>query len=268
MCKKLGVTALVIVGALFMLHKLDLLGYGRMAWHKAQQRASEAVPPELKLERLKDELAHLSPDMNKYRSAMASEQVEVEKLTRKIHLAKESIAKQEDAIHSVKAKLDDGNVFVTEYGKELKKEEVERQLASQWETLKAAKAAVKSQEETLKIRQDNLELSKQKLAQLKSKKEAMEAKVAQLEGELRKVRLAQTKADVRIDDPQLDRIEKLFDEVSTQIEKEKVELDMQRAELHESQVVKAVEDRIKVEKALEEMNSAFGTNRVAEKKTK
>jgi chromosome segregation ATPase len=268
MCKKLGVTALVIVGALFLLHKLDLLGYGRMAWHRVQKEAKDAVPPEIKLERLKDEISQISPDMNKIRSRMAAEQVEIEKLARKIKLAKESAADQEKAIANVKTKLDEGHVFVTDTGKELRKDEVERQLASQWEVLKDAKTAIKANEEVLEARKNSFELAKAKLAQLKTKREEMEAKVAQLEAELRKVRLAQTKADIRIDDPQLDQISKHLQEVADQIEKEKVELDMQKAEVSQTQVVKTVEERLKVEKALAEMDKAFNQNRVVEKTKK
>lgn len=258
MFKKLGIAALVVVAGLVALNKLDLLGYGRMALRKAKDEAKKQIPPEMKIERLRDEISRLGPDMNKHRSAIAAEQVEIEKLRRSIATAKTNLQEREELVKSIRNELKGNASFVSLSGKKVSRERVESQLASHWEAFKQAEGAIKAQEELLQAREENLELGKQKLAQIKMKKEELELKVAQLDSELRKLRLAQTKADFAIDDSQLSRVLRLYDEIDTQIAQERTELEMQKAEFTDDMVAEGLQAKAKTEKAFKEMDDRFG----------
>ncbi len=266
MFRKLGIAALVVVAGLIAMNKLDLLGYGRVALKKMKDEARGQIPPEMKIERLRDEIGRLGPDVDKHRGAIAAEQVEIEKLRKNITTARTNLKEREELIRTMRGELKNGTAFVSLSGKKLPKEKVEQTLAGQWDSFKQVESAIKSQEELLQAREDNLELAKQKLAQIKVKKDELEVKVAHLESELRKVRLAQTKADFGIDDSQLSRVVRLFDEIETQVAKERTEMEMQKAEFTEEMVTEAVQLKAKADKAFKEMDDRFGGQMAAERK--
>jgi chromosome segregation ATPase len=259
------VTALVIVAALFVLHKLDLDSYLKLAWHKTKADLKNQIPPETKIERLRDEISKITPDMRKHRSVIASEIVEVRKLKEQITEAKANLDKRETTIRDVREALKTNTAFVSIEGSKIPREKVEQSLTRQWESFKQAKEAVASQEDLLKSREEALETAKQKLEAMEAKKKEMEAKVEKLELELRKLRLAQTKHDIPVDDSQLSTVLKLYDEVDKQIQKEKTELELEKAAFTDNVVEEAMARKSKADQALKEMDAHFDSERVTQK---
>jgi len=266
MCKKLGVTALAVVAALFVLNRLDLLGYGKLAVQKMKSEVRSQIPPEVKIERLKQEIAQLVPDMKKHREAFAAEQVEIEKLKRQIAVTKANLKEREAEILTMRKELEDPNkAFVTFTGHQFPRAKVEARLASDWESFKQAEAHLKSQEDLFQARLENLDLAKQKLAEMKNKKEQLELKVAQLETDLRNLRLAQTKSEFKIDDSQLARCQGLLQEIEDRIAQEKTELELNKAEFANDLVI-PVKKHVQTENALKEIDARFGDKVAAGRK--
>jgi chromosome segregation ATPase len=264
MFKKLGIAALVIVAGLFVLQKLDLLPYVKTSLNNAQDELKRSIPPERKIERLKDELSRLPEETGKYRTLIAREKVAIDQLTRQIASSKANLAEREGQIENLRAELKkDNTAFISISGERIPREKVEATLVRQWESFKGAEAAVKSQEEVLVARKEALEVAMQKLDAMMSKKQELEAKVAQLESELRKVRLAQTRHDLQIDDSALSRINKLYDEVETQIAVERTDLEMQKAVFTDTRVEEAMNRKAKADKAMQEMDARFNGEKVA-----
>jgi chromosome segregation ATPase len=265
MCKKLGVTALVIVAAFFVLHKLDLDSYLKLAWKNGKAGIQQKIPPETKIERLRDEIAKLGPEERKARSVIASEMVQINKLKADIAEANTNLDKKQVMLKDLRAELDKGTTFVTLDNQKIPREKVEASLARKWESFKQAKEAVKSQEELLKSREEALEVAKAKLDAMQEKKKEMEAKVEKLELELRKLRLAQTQHDVAIDDSQLSTVLKLYDEIDTQIKTQQTELSLQKGADTDTAVEEALAKKAKTDKALKEMDEFFGNTKVTKK---
>jgi chromosome segregation ATPase len=258
MCKKLGVTMLVAVAALFVLHKLDLDSYMKVAWNKTRHSVKESIPPEVKLERLRDEIAKLPNEERKVRGVIATEMVEVKKLHDQIAETKSNLAKKEASLKDLHAQLEKPNVeFVTIAGERLSAEKVKASLARQWDTFKAAKESLKTQEEVLKAREEALEVAKAKLDAMQSKRDEMKAKVAKMELELQKLRLAQTQHSIAIDDTQMATVLKLADEIDSQIETQKTELALQKGADTDTAVEEAMARKAKTDKALKEMDEFF-----------
>jgi chromosome segregation ATPase len=265
MFKKLGVTALVIVAALFVLHKLDLDSYLKLAWKRTKADIKQQIPPEVKLDRLRDEIAKLGPEERKARSVIASEMVEVKKLRNQVAETKGNLEKRETALKDLRSELDKGTAFVTLDNQKIPREKIEASIARQWESFKTAKEALKSQEELLKSREEALDVAKAKLDAMQEKRKEMEAKVEKMDVELRKLRLAQTQHDVQIDGSQLEKVTQLFDEINTQIEVAKTDLNLQKGADTDTAVEEALARKAKTDKALKEMDDFFGSTKVTKK---
>jgi DNA repair exonuclease SbcCD ATPase subunit len=259
------VTALVIVAALFVLHKLDLLNYAKVAWNHTKQGVRDSIPPEVKIQRLRDEIAKLPAAERQTRSQIASEMVEVKKLREQITEAKANLDKRETALKELKGELEKGTAFVTLDNQKIPREKVEASLGRQWKSFKTAKDAVKSQEDLLKSREEALEIAKVKLDTMQDKRKEMEAKVEKMELELRKLRLAQTQHDIPVDDSQLATVLNLADEVDKQIQTQQTEVALQKGVDTDQAVEEALQRRTETAKALKEMDEAFGSAKVSKK---
>jgi len=265
MCKKLGVTALVVVAAMFVLHKLDLDGYARLWWNDTKASVKKQIKPETKLQLLRDEIAKLGPAERGARSEIAREMVEVNKLKDQIASTRTNLDKREVAIKDLRSELEKGAAFVTTDGTKLPRTKVEESLTRQWTTFKAAKEALKSQEDLLKSREEALEIAKAKLDTMQDKRKEMEAKVEKMDLELRKLRLAQTQHEIAVDDSQLANVLKLADEINTQIETQKTELALQKGADTDAAVEEALSRKAKTDSALKEMDDFFGNTKVTKK---
>jgi chromosome segregation ATPase len=268
MCKKLGITALLVVGVLVGLSVLGLLPYVTMWVKQAPSEIQKNIPPEAKIERLKAEIKAIDPDVRKHISAIAREEVEIEGLRDQIKVAKANLKDREESLRTLHTKLRNGEVFVTTSGREVPKAKVEAQLTSQWDSFKQAEAAVKSQEELLDAREDNLAQAKERLAQMKSKKQELEVRVKQLETELTKLRLAQTRNNLgdETDRSKLSEVLRLADDIEKDLKAKQKELEMNRAEFSEDLVTEAIEQKAKADRAFKEMDERFTDTKVAEKK--
>jgi chromosome segregation ATPase len=265
MCKKLGVSALVVVAALFVLHKLDLDSYLKMGFKHARQSVQEKIPPEVKIQRLRDEIIKLGPEERKARSVIASEIVQVRKLKEQIAETKTNLEKRQTALKDLRGEMEKGTSFVTLDNQKIPREKIEASLARQWESFKTAKEALKSQEDLLKSREEALEIAKAKLDTMQDKRKEMEAKVEQMEVDLRKLRLAQTKNDIAIDDSQLATVNKLYEEIDTQIKTQQTEMELTKGATTDQAVEEALAHRAKTDKALKEMDDFFGETKVSKK---
>jgi len=265
MCKKLGVTALVIVAALFTLHKLDLDSYLKLAWKKGKADLQSQISPEVKLERLKDEIRNLGPEERKARSVIAAEMVAVDKLKGQIGETRTNLAKKETQLKDLRGELQKGTAFVTLDNQKIPREKVEASLARQWDSYKTAKDALKSQEDLLKSREEALDLAKAKLDAMQDKRKEMEAKVEKMDLDLHKLRLAQTRNDIPIDDTQLATVLKLADEIDTQIKTQQTELALQKGVDSDEAVEKALAHKAQTDKAMKEMDDFFNDTHVTKK---
>lgn len=266
MCKKLGVTALVIVASLFVLHKLDLDSYLKLAWNKSRTDIQKSIPPEVKLERLQQEIRDLGPEERKARTTIAAEMVAVEKLKGQITETKGNLAKKETQLKDLRGELQKGTAFVTLDNQKISREKVEATLARQWESYKTAKEALNSQEDLLKSREEALDVAKAKLDAMQDKRKEMDAKVEKMTIELRKLRLAQTRHDIAVDDTQLANVLRLADEIDTQIKTQQTELALQKGVDSDEVVEKALTRQAETAKAMKEMDEAFGNTKAVSKK--
>jgi chromosome segregation ATPase len=265
MCKKLGVTALVIVAALFVLHKLDLDSYLKLAWKRTKADVSNAIPPEVKLDRLRGEIANLRPEESKARTVIAGEMFEVKKLRNQVAETKGNLEKRETALKDLRSELDKGTAFVTLDNQKIPREKIEASIARQWESFKNAKEALKTQEDLLKSREEALDVAKAKLDAMQEKRKEMEAKVEKMDVELRKLRLAQTQHNVAIDESQLAKVTQLFDEIDKSIKTQQTELELQKGVDTDTVVEEALARKAKTDKAMKEMDDFFGSAKVTKK---
>jgi len=260
MCKKLGVTALVVVAALFTLHKLDLLGYIKSAAKHAREDVSANIPPEMKLKRLKDEVAGLPAELNRQRASIARESSQVDVLKEDIAKAKTNLKEREEKLAVLREALKSDTSFVTLDGDKVSKDKVEQVFTRKFAEFQAAESAVKAKEDLLTRRKEKVEVELGHLRTMESKYKEMQSKVELMEIELAKLRDSQMQNDFSVDDSQFSEVQKLYDDVHLQIATQKKQLEMKTAADVDSAVEKAVEQKVQAKKAVELWDERAGAN--------
>jgi chromosome segregation ATPase len=260
MCKKLGVTALAIVAALFVLHKLDLLGYVKSAAKHAREDIGANISPEMKVQRLKDEVASLPAELNKQRNAIAKESTQIDVLKDEIAKAKVNLKDREEKLTALRTALKSENDFVTLDGDKLPKEKVEAVFARKFAEFQAAESAVKAKEDLLSHRKEKLDVAIGHLRTMESKYKEMQSKVELMEIELAKLRDAQMQNNFSVDDSRFSDVQKLYDDVNQQISTQKKALQMQTAADVDAAVEKAIDQKVEVKKAVDQWDARVSAN--------
>src|SRR3954453_1069268 len=98
MLKKLVFVAAAVVAGLFVLNTTNLGSYASTAWKKVRASCSKQVPLEFEIERVRNEIAKLSPDMKDHLRAIAEETVKVDNLRDEIASTRTQLAEQKKKI--------------------------------------------------------------------------------------------------------------------------------------------------------------------------
>ena len=258
MCKKIGILALAVVAGLFLLNKTNVGSYAGLAWSKVKAKAARSVPPEVELERIRNEIAQIQPDMKQTLSAMAEEMVAVDNLREDVNKTRAALAHQKDTILSMKRDVENAKdlKFVVYDQREYPVARIREKLARDWESYKVCEEGLKTKEKLLEAREQGLTVARENLAAMRAKKEQLEVEVAQLEAELKNVRLAQTRSNFQVDDSRLARINASLQGVRDRLKVMKTEQDLRGQFANDLDI--PVEKKAKTAEVLKEIDDHFG----------
>jgi chromosome segregation ATPase len=258
MFKKLVVASLAVLAGLMIWHKTSVGSYMNFAWKKAKATASNSVPLEWEIERLREEVANLVPDMKKQLSSIAEEKVAIERLGKEITVAQTNLKEQEENIKQMRADLKNVKPDQTtvSYGdRNYKVERVKEKLARDWQTFRLAEDNLKNKEQLLEARKASLDAALQKLAEMKTRKEQMEVEVAKLELKLKELRVVEARNKFHVDDSQLSKCQQMLDDINARIDTE-ITTNALQGQFVNDQI--PVGDKVKAAKAIEEIDQRYG----------
>jgi chromosome segregation ATPase len=227
MFKKIFLAALAIGAGLFILNHTRLGSYGHTAWNKAKKSVKGQVPIEFEIERVRDQVRQLVPDMRKNIHQIAEEVVAIERLKEEIQVARVNLAKQEELVRVMTDDLKSGNERIRYNGINYTRERISEKLANDIKSCVRCKDELKAKESLLEHKERALDAAREQLASIRSQKEELEVQIAQLEAEVKAVRLQQTKSTIQLDDSRLGDIKRSLQEIKNRLQVEKVRGDLE-----------------------------------------
>jgi chromosome segregation ATPase len=227
MCKKMLLMALAVGAGLFVLSSTRLGSYGQTFWGKIKHSAKQQVPLEFEIERVKQQVAQLVPDMKNNLTTVANEIVAVENLREEIKTAHANLAKQKTSIQTMTEELKSGNERVVFGGQRMTRTRMAEALAQNIRSSQRLEEEIKAREQLLEHKERALDSAREQLASIRSQKEQLEVEVARLEAELKAVRLAQTKSKFQFDDSKLAEIKRTLGDIRNRLRVTQVETDLQ-----------------------------------------
>ncbi|WP_254513311.1 hypothetical protein [Anatilimnocola floriformis] len=208
-------------GALVLLLSLmfgrDGFSYATTSLGWVRQSVSDSVPVAFELQRARDMIKGLAPEIRSNISLVAKEEVEVHKLREQLVTSEKNLAKSKGEIDRLSSDLKRGESFVY-CGKSYTARQVESDLTQRFETYKVKAATIEKLNQIISARERGLSAGREKLKAMQAAKTQLEVDVANLEARMEMVRVAQTTSEFNFDDSKLSRTKELVKNIGTKID--------------------------------------------------
>jgi chromosome segregation ATPase len=219
-CKKLVLLGLGAAGALAVTNAV-WSGSVSTAWKKARVCVERQISPEFEISRLRDQIAKLTPDMNRHIEKIAEATVDVASLARRIDMVQGELDKRQNDILVNTEKVERGVVPVGYTTNNLK-----TRLAADFRAYKTCEKDLANKQKMLEAKKKMLEAARNQLREIQTARATLEVQVAELEAELMSIRTVQAASVIQLDDSRLGQIkgdiEKLRETID--VERTKIEL--------------------------------------------
>ncbi|MFM7165893.1 MAG: hypothetical protein ACKO3T_11665 [Planctomycetaceae bacterium] len=206
-----GTAAAALAGT--MLLGSDASSYVKTVGSNVREAVRQEISVEFELDRIRNEVGDLLPEIKKHLKTVASQSVDVKDLERDIAAREASLAQQKDAILTLRKDLEAGHSNYTYRTVSYSRAEVEADLAHRFASFCTAEDCVKRDHQILTAQRDTLRANQRKLDTMLSRKQDLAVKIAQLEARLRQVQAAEAINSMQVDDSQLAQVEQLIRDV-------------------------------------------------------
>jgi hypothetical protein len=196
----------------------DVFSYAKTFGSSAREAIKAEVPIEFEIQRARDMVANLVPDIRKCMHVIAEEEVNVEHLSKEIARAETDMNKQKDEILALHRDVDQGRQTYQYASRVYTSHEVKRDLAARFERYKTAETTLASKRQILTAREKSVSAAREKLDGMLASKRDLEVQLENLDARLKTVQAAQTASSVQLDDSQLARAKKLIGELNKQLD--------------------------------------------------
>lgn len=227
MFKKIFLAALAVGAGMFILNHTRLGSYGHTAWNKVNKKVKAQVPLEFELDRVREQVQQLLPDMRKNLGQVAEEMVAVNNLKEEIQTGRANLAKHKDEVRVMTDDLKSGVERISYNGMKYTRERISEKLANTLKSCARFEKELENKEKLLEQKEKGLDIAKEQISSIRAQKEELELEIARLESEVKAMRLAQTKSTVQIDDSRLSHIKASIKDIRNRMKVETVRTDLE-----------------------------------------
>lgn len=218
MFKKLvfSVLAIAVVGGLLLGN--GLMSYVTTSAARVSESVESSVPVEFQIDRARNMVRDLEPEIRRSMHVIAKEEVEVEQLDKRISASEKKSEKEKSDIMRLQSDLQTGKSVFRYAGHKYTCGEVKQDLSRRFARFKTSDATLGSLCDMRDARQRNLDAARQKLAAMMSSQRQLLVEVENLEAKLKLVEVAQASSDLHLDDSQLARARALMTDIRARLD--------------------------------------------------
>ncbi len=207
-----------VVLVLLVLFGTSARSYLRTSGGYVRQAMKDSVPIEFQIDRARDMIRDLAPEVRKNLHAIAREEVEVKRLEERIDRAKERLEWQKAQIMRLRDDLAQGKDTYTYAGRTYGAEQVKADLANRFDRYKTGEATLASLEQIHAARQRSLQAGRQRLEGMLAARRQLEVEVENLEARRQMTAAAETTSQFHFDDSRLGRVKELISDLRTRLD--------------------------------------------------
>lgn len=218
MCRKLITLTLAVGIVAGLTLGRDAFSYLSTAFNQARTSVKESVPVGFQIERARELVQNLAPEVRRSMQVIAKEEIELDKLNEQISDAEQRAEKSKQSIVRLQTDLRSGQSRFRYAGHSYTRAEVSEDLSRRFTRHKIGDETLTHLCEMRDARQHNLDAARQKLTAMIAAQKKLETDIVNLEAKQRLVSVAQATSDAVLDDSQLARAEELIAEIRTRLD--------------------------------------------------
>ncbi len=195
----------------------DAWSYMATGVGRVQDSVRDSVPMEFEIERARKMARDLRPVINENRARIAREEVEVDRLERRIVSFEKKLDQDRGEILILKKDVVAG-LPVSYGGRKFSIADVKVDLGRRFERYQTSEATLTNLRKMQSVRQKTLDAARRKLEGMLASKQQLEVEIEQLEAQFQMVQAAEATNQYHFDDSQLSRLKQLVSDVQARLE--------------------------------------------------
>lgn len=219
MIKKIVVSTLLVglIGGLTV--GRDACSYISTAFNRTAESVERAVPIEFQLDRARQMVRDLAPEVRRSMEVIAKEEIELDRLEEKIEAGTAKAAKSKSDIMRLQSDLEDDRRVFRYAGHTYERAEVVEDLSRRFTRHKVADETLAHLRDMRDARRVNLDAARQKLTAMIAAQKELETDIMNLEAKRQLVEVAQASSNaVALDENQLSRAKGLISDIRSRLE--------------------------------------------------
>jgi hypothetical protein len=218
MIRKLVVTAIAVVVVGGLIVKSSLSSYVSTGYRRAADTVEQSVPMEFQIDRARNMVKDLEPEIRRSMHVIAKEEVEVAELDKRLETAVENAEQDKKEIMQLQSDLSSGKSVFRYAGHSYSEGQVKEDLARRFNRFKTVDGTIESLEQMRNARQRNLDAARQKLTAMIAAQRQLQVDVENLEAKLKLVEVAEASSDFQFDDSHLAQAKQLITDIRTRLD--------------------------------------------------
>jgi hypothetical protein len=211
-----GVAGVCLVAGVFF--GSDAVSYLSSSAKSVQTAVKDSVPIEFELQRARDLLDDILPEMQANVRLVAQEEVEISGLKSDIDQSRKAVSEEKTRIVRLRDTLGVEKASYSLGGFDYSRQQVKEELARSFDRAKEAEVVLGGKERLLETRQKSLLAAIQMLDKTKAQKARLQDQIQGLEGQYRLVKASSVGTNVQIDNSKLAQTEKLIGQIRKRLD--------------------------------------------------
>jgi hypothetical protein len=210
-----GVGLALLVGVVFGTNAKSFVKTG---YHRLTNTVNDQVPIEFQIDRARQMVTDLEPEIRNSMHIIAKEEVALEQLNKQVDGAQTQADKDKGDIMRLQADLDQNKNVYRYASRTYTVSEVKDDLARRFSRYKVSDDTLASMKQMRDAREKNLDAARQKFSAMVNARRKLEIDIQNLEAKRKLVEVAQASSDYVFDDSQLARAKELITDIRTRLD--------------------------------------------------
>lgn len=218
MLKKIIVTTLSLTLCTGLFFGTDAPSYLSTAYRQMTGSVQQSIPVEFQIERARQMVHDLAPEIKRSMHVIAKEEIAVENLNAQIRKSEAKADKSQRDILRLQSDLTGGKNVFRYAGHSYSRAEVQEDLSRRFSRHQVADETLQHLQQMRDARAKNLDAARQKLTAMISAQKKLETDITNLEAKRKLVEVAQASSDVILDDSRLARTKELITDIRSRLD--------------------------------------------------
>jgi len=196
----------------------DAVSYVRTSYGYLRDSVRNSVPVDFQLDRARQMLKDLAPEVQNNIHLIAKEEVETQRLQSQIAENEQRLGKDKQQMTQLNNAVLGGKQDYQFGGRQYTLQQVKDDLARRFDRYKTNEATLASQKQLLTARQKGLDAARQKLEGMLAAKRQLQVDIENIQARNQMVAAAETTSNYHFDETRLGRLKELLSDLRTRVE--------------------------------------------------